>query len=141
MYNALALHRRGASDKGLGLVGLTGRKRDNITALKGNGKLLALGGPRNYETDDEDNFFSRAQKRTADWKGLWCPSAAPSSNRLQGRHVDNFNQLALWISIWFAKKDYKFRNVARICVHLPNRCRGCRGREECVEWRDFISTR
>ena len=59
MYNALPLHRRGASDKGLGLLGVGGRKRDNITTLKGNGKLLALGGPRNYETDNEHNFFFR----------------------------------------------------------------------------------
>ena len=85
--------------------------------------------------------FSGALKRTADWKGLRRPSTAPSSNRLQGRHVDNFDQLALGISIWFAKKDYKFRNVARICVHLPNRCWSCCGWEECVEWCNFISTR
>jgi hypothetical protein len=51
--DTLPLHGRGASDKGLGLLGLTGRKGDNVAALKSNGELFALGGPRNYQTDTQ----------------------------------------------------------------------------------------
>lgn len=49
MDDTLPLHGRGVSDEGLGLLGLTGRKGDNVTALKSNGELFALGGPRNYQ--------------------------------------------------------------------------------------------
>jgi hypothetical protein len=48
MYDALALHGRGTNDKRLGLLGLGGGKGDDIATLKGNGKLFAFGGPRNY---------------------------------------------------------------------------------------------
>ena len=48
MDDTLPLHGSGASDKGLGLLGLTGRKGDNVAALKSNGELFAFGGPRNY---------------------------------------------------------------------------------------------
>ena len=47
MDDTLPLHGRGVSDKGLGLLGLTGRKGDNVAALKSNGELFAFGGPRN----------------------------------------------------------------------------------------------
>jgi hypothetical protein len=55
--DTLALHGGGASDKGLGLLSLSGRKSDNITALKSNGKLFAFGGPRNYQTGTQQEFF------------------------------------------------------------------------------------
>jgi hypothetical protein len=51
MYDALTLHGRGVSDEGLRLLSLAGGKSDNITALKGNGKLFAFGRPRNYRKD------------------------------------------------------------------------------------------
>jgi hypothetical protein len=57
MDDTLTLHGWGTSDKGLGLVCFTGRKSDDITALKSNGELFAFGRPRNYPTNSQREFF------------------------------------------------------------------------------------
>ena len=53
MDDTLPLHGRGVSDEGLGLLGLTGRKGDNVATLKSNCELFAFGGPRNYQKDTQ----------------------------------------------------------------------------------------
>ena len=53
MDDTLPLHGRGVGDEGLGLLGLTGRKCDNVATLKSNCELFAFGGPRNYQKDTQ----------------------------------------------------------------------------------------
>jgi hypothetical protein len=51
MNDTLPLRGWGTRDKGLGLMSFTGRKSDDVSALKSNGELFAFGRPRNYPTD------------------------------------------------------------------------------------------
>lgn len=91
---------------------------------------LPLGDQETMKKINENKFLSESFKRTAGWESLRRPPATPSSNGLQGRHVDYLDKLAVGASIWFAKNCNKFGNVPRICVHLTDRSRSWSGWQE-----------
>jgi len=121
MYDALPLHGGGTSDEGFGLLGLTGRKGDDIATLKGKGELFAFGGPRNYGADtQQESDQEKWAIRTACRKALGCPSTAPSGDRLHGGHINDLHQLAIRTAVRFAQKSYKFWDITWVCIHLAD---------------------